>query len=147
MSRRHQHREARGRGAAVARSLPHRGPYVGAMFLAVLHWLSIVATVTLGYIVFRIGNPSANRWFLVAAVLVVVTWIAGFLRRRSIKCPLCKGTPLLDSAAVHHRDASRIPPLNFGTSALVRLVTTQRFRCMYCGSLFDLLKKPGQRLR
>lgn len=129
------------------RSLPHRGPYLGAMLLALLHWLAVVATATLGVIIFQTRNPAANPWFFAAAAGVIATWIAGFMRRRTIKCPLCKGTPLLDSRAVRHRKASRLLPFNYGTTAIISLVVTQRFRCMYCGSLFDLLKKPGQRIR
>ena len=67
--------------------------------------------------------------------------------RRSARCPLCKGTPYLNTGALTHRNATRLFPLNHGTSALLSSLITQRFRCMYCGTRFDLLKRRSSRLQ
>ena len=77
---------------------------------------------------------------IVAIVLCAVTWFVAFLRRRSVRCPLCKGTPLLDSRASRHVKARRLPPFNHGTTAVLGVIFTQRFRCMYCGTPYDMLK-------
>jgi DNA-directed RNA polymerase subunit RPC12/RpoP len=72
-------------------------------------------------------------------------WLTAYFKRRAAKCPLCKGTPLLNSGAVPHPRARRIRPLNQGVSAMLSIMATQRFRCMYCGSDYDLLKPRSRR--
>jgi hypothetical protein len=72
--------------------------------------------------------------------LAVASWILGYFKRRAAMCPLCNGTPLLVSGALPHVKAVRIPPFNHGVSAVLSLVFTQRFTCMYCGCRFDMLK-------
>jgi len=84
---------------------------------------------------------------LVAGAIVGagLSWVLCFLKRRSARCPLCKGTPFLDTGALTHRKASRLFPLNHGTSAVLSTLFTQRFRCMYCGTRYDLLKRHSSR--
>lgn len=126
-----------------ARSIPHKRAYVASMFCAFLHYLSIVATATLGYILFR-TRDEAVAWWLVGAMLgIAVTWILTYVARRNARCPLCKGTPLLDTQASKHRKAVRMAPMNYGMTAQLQLIMTQRFRCMYCGTPFDLHREPG----
>jgi len=126
-----------------ARSLPFKQAYVAAMIVTFLHYMAVVATLTLGFILIRTGAEGVAFWLLVALVTTALTWGIGFIFRRSAKCPLCKGTPLLDTRAAKHRKAVRIKPLNFGATALLHLTFSNRFRCMYCGTPFDLLRKPG----
>jgi hypothetical protein len=72
-------------------------------------------------------------------------WIIAFFKRRAAHCPLCKGTPLLNSGARPHAKARRFYPFNHGMTATLSIIATQRFCCMYCGSDFDLLKTPSHR--
>lgn len=125
------------------RSLPHSRPYLFAVFVTLLHYLSLVALVTL--IVLFVIRPRDSLVTPVIASLGAcgVTWFAGFLRRRSVRCPLCKGTPLLDSRAARHVKARRFPPFNYGTTAVLGIIFFQRFRCMYCGTPYDLLKEKS----
>lgn len=124
-----------------ARSLAHKRPFVVAMLLSCLQYLAMLAAATLAFILFQSRSGSVLYGFIAAVLTVMLSWLFAFLQRRGARCPLCKGTPLLDTAASKHRDARRIKPLNYGTSALVGMITSHRFRCMYCGTLFDLLKK------
>jgi hypothetical protein len=71
----------------------------------------------------------------------------GYPVRRAAKCPLCRGTPMVDTRASKHANATRIPPLSHGLSARLELMLVQRFRCMYCGTPYDLYKKPGENKR
>jgi hypothetical protein len=73
--------------------------------------------------------------------------VASLLKRRSILCPLCKGTPLVSSRAHVHSKAFRIFPLNHATTAMLTILFTQTFRCMYCGSRFDVLKPRPKKTR
>ena len=110
-----------------------------------LHALGLVASLTA--LVCMVIQPShlALRVFLASLGFTVITWGAAFFKRRAAHCPLCKGTPLMNSGALPHARAWRIRPFNHGLSAVLSILATQTFRCMYCGSDFDLLK-PSSRL-
>jgi hypothetical protein len=80
---------------------------------------------------------------VIAFVASLVSWLVSFLRRRSARCPLCKGSPLLDSGAVKHAKAYRLPPLGYAATAVLGILFLSRFRCMYCGTPYDLLKRSS----
>lgn len=110
------------------------------MFWTAVHYLCLVATVTCA-VLFVIHRDKQTSTPLIACMgLSVATWVWAFFKRRSARCPLCKGTPLLNSGALPHGRAVRLAPLNHGVSASLSLLFTQTFRCMYCGNLYDLLK-------
>lgn len=139
----HSHSDSHARarsGEPRARSLPFRRPFIIAEVLSSLHYLSILAWLTCLVMFLINGTPLASRLIIGSIILVIVTWILAFFQRRSIRCPLCKGTPLLNSGALPHGKAFRIPPLNHGVTATLSLIFTQEYRCMYCGNLYDLLK-------
>jgi len=90
-------------------------------------------------------TPLARNLLIGSAVFYLFSGLVSFLNRRKVICPLCKGTPLLSTRAHVHAKAFRIFPLDHGTTATLALIFTQTFRCMFCGSRFDLLKpKPGK---
>lgn len=126
-----------------ARSLPGRRPFQIAVLFTVLHYLALIATVTFGVILAM--NPSLETLYPVVAGMVasLLTWLLAYLKRRSVRCPLCKGTPLLNTRASTHSRAKRIFPFTYGTTAVLSIVFTHRFRCMYCGTPYDLLKTPS----
>ncbi len=127
------------------RSLPHRRPYHIAVFFTVLHYLCVVAFLSILGVFASRPSEAMLRPVLGMLVLCLATWFVAFLRRRKVRCPLCKGTPLLDSRAVAHPAARRWKPLNYGNTAVLGVLFTHRFRCMYCGTSFDLLKSAGSR--
>ena len=129
-----------------ARSLPHRGPFQIAVGFTVVHYLCLIATITL--LVLFARNPAPETAYPVGGGIIAsfVTWFIAFFRRRSARCPLCKGTPLLNTRASTHMKARRLPPFNYGTTAVLSIVFAHRFRCMYCGTPYDLLKTPSSRL-
>ncbi len=107
--------------------------------------MSLVATATALAGFFLRPSHLASR-FLVAGIIVsALSWLIAYFKRRGVLCPLCKGTPLVNSGARPHVRARRIGPLNHGMSAVFSIMATQKFRCMYCGSNYDLLK-PRTRL-
>lgn len=127
-----------------ARSLPHRGAFIRAMIVAGwFHYLSLLGALALGAFLLLEHRNELLPWFLGAIGLVVFTGILGYALRRSARCPLCHGTPLLDQRASRHEKALRLPPLNHGQTALLHLSLTRRFRCMFCGTPFHLGKKRG----
>ncbi len=131
-----------------ARSVHDKGPYKLAVFFMLVHYLSIVALITC-VVIFILHPKQASVPPLIGSIgATLFTWLVAFIKRRSVRCPLCKGSPLLDSGAVKHAKAYRLRPLNHGNTAILGILFLSRFRCMYCGTPYDLLKKPSsQRYR
>ncbi len=126
-----------------ARSLPSSRPFNVAVFFSALHYLGIITTLTAFILFFWEPSKLATHIIVGGISFSAVTWMIAFFKRRSACCPLCKGTPLINSGALAHSRATRIFPLNHGVSATLAIIATQKFRCMYCGSDFDLLKTPS----
>ena len=129
--------------ALRARSLPSSRPFSVAAFFSALHYFGLITTAT-AFVLF-LSEPSqlASKVIVGGLAFSGVTWMIAFFKRRCAYCPLCKGTPMINSGALAHSRASRIYPFNHGVSATLSIIATQTFRCMYCGSDFDLLKKPS----
>ena len=126
-----------------ARSLPSSQPYTVAVVFSSLHYFGLITTATAFVLFFMEPSQLATKVILGGLGFSGLTWLIAFFKRRSAHCPLCKGTPLINSGALAHSKATRFYPLNHGTSATLSIIATQTFRCMYCGSDFDLLKTPS----
>ena len=135
-----------GRQVIRARSLPSRRPFDIAVVFSMIHFFSIVITVTA--LVSYATQPSeqASKFIGGGVIFIVLSWFAAFFTRRKTFCPLCKGTPLVNSGALTQAKAFRVFPLNHGVTAIFSIIATQKFRCMYCGSDYDLLKPPSHLL-
>jgi hypothetical protein len=117
---------------------------VAAFFTALL-FLGLIATLTGLTLLIITPSPAGLKVVLAGVGTSIFLGIIAFFKRRAAHCPLCKGTPLLNSGARPHSKARRLYPLNHGMSATLSIIATQRFCCMYCGSDFDLLKTPSNR--
>lgn len=126
-----------------ARSVHDKRPYKTAVFFTLVHYLCIVALITC--VVIFVSNPGQDPLppLLGSLIAVVLSWLIAFFKRRSVRCPLCKGTPLLDTGAAKHSKAYRLRPFNHGNTAVMGILFLSRFRCMYCGTPYDMLKKPS----
>lgn len=125
---------------ARARSLPSARPFRVAVFFSSIHYLGLIAAGTALMCFFLQPSEAAMRIFVGGLIFSAISWLIAFFKRRSAFCPLCKGTPMVNSGAHVHVRARRLFPLNHGVTATLAILTTQKFRCMYCGSDFDLLK-------
>jgi hypothetical protein len=125
---------------ARARSLPSARPFRVAVFFSSVHYLGLIATATALACFFHQPSEEAMRIFVGGLIFSAISWLIAFFKRRSAYCPLCKGTPMVNSGAHVHVRARRLLPFNHGVTATLAILTTQKFRCMYCGSDFDLLK-------
>ena len=109
-----------------------------------MHYLGLV-TVISTFVWFMIEpNQLALKVMLGGIGFSCLTGLIAFFKRRSARCPLCLGTPLINTGALAHSRALRTYPFNHGVSATLSIIATRTFRCMYCGSDFDLLKKPSR---
>jgi len=129
-----------------ARSVPHRQVFVRAVVISAIHYLGILAAATTLVVFFIQPTPLATKVFILCIAFTGFTWLVSFFKRRQTHCPLCKGTPLINSGALAHQKATKIFPFNYGVSATLSIIATQKFRCMYCGTLFDMLKTPSHHL-
>ncbi|MEO7098075.1 MAG: hypothetical protein ABI162_01850 [Luteolibacter sp.] len=129
-----------------ARSLPSRKPFDVAVAFSMAHYLAIVTTVTAFVCYFISPSQKASKFIVAGIIFSAFTWLFAFFKRRATHCPLCKGTPLINSGALTHTKAVRLYPFNHGVTSTLSIIATQRFRCMYCGSDFDLLKPPSHLL-
>lgn len=128
-----------------ARSLPSAKPFRVAVFFTSIHYLGLITSVTALVCFFLEPSQAASRILVGGIAFSALTWLIAFFKRRATFCPLCKGTPLLQTGARTHVRARRVFPLNHGTTATLSIICCQKFRCMYCGSDYDLLK-PRTRL-
>jgi len=130
-------------GVPKFRSVPpvYRKSFVIAVCAACLHYLCIIGAITTGGILFYARNEETCYIMLAFLAASIITGIISFLTRRCARCPLCKGTPLIHTGAIAHQVAFRVPPFNHATTATLNILCSQRFRCMYCGSRFDLHKR------
>lgn len=115
-------------------------PFNVAVFFALIHYLCLIAFLTCVVIVILNPKPESIPPMIAAAIASALTWLVSFFRRRSARCPLCKGTPLLGGGAVKHAKAYRLRPLNHATTSVLGILFLHRFRCMYCGTPYDVLK-------
>ena len=131
--------------AKRARSVPYKTPYVVAIVATACFYLVLIGLAAALFSFF--ANPDRLAGLLLAIMIVstVITWLASYLSRRQAFCPLCKGTPFLDSSAHCHEKAFRFFPLNYGSSNSIRSIACQHFRCQFCGTPFDLLKESTTR--
>jgi len=131
--------------SARYRSLPSAYHYRFAIFLCAIHYLCVMAMITTAVLLVLRPDQRASELLIATAACTIVSWFVALLKRRSTLCPLCKGTPLLESGAHYHHSARRLPPFSHATSTILSLLFLQRFRCMYCGSDYDLLKPPARK--
>ncbi|MFT3991070.1 MAG: hypothetical protein QM680_06635 [Luteolibacter sp.] len=126
---------------ARCRSMPHPRPFYKAVFFSSLQYLGTIAFLTSVVMCALQPSPFAVKLILGSLVFTALCWLFGFFKRRSAHCPLCKGTPLINTGAHTHVKSFRIPPFSHGTTATLSIIFTHRFRCMYCGSRYDMLKR------
>jgi hypothetical protein len=133
------------------RSMRSSGAFYVATFWTIAHMLSVVST-TIAVLLFLSHHKEPRSSFylnyiVVGVLLATITLLISFFKRRNACCPLCRGTPLLNSRAVKHKKSFCLKPFNSGHTAILSIFFTQKFSCMYCGAKYDLLKKSEKRSR
>ncbi len=126
-----------------ARSVPHRRVFVKAVVISMCLYLGLIAAITTLVMFFLHPTPLATKLFVICLGFTSTCWFLSFFSKRQTYCPLCKGTPLVNTGALAHPRAVRLFPFTHGTTAILSIIATQKFRCMYCGTPFDILKTPS----
>lgn len=129
----------------AARSLPSNKPFYGVIAFVFLQWIGLASTITAAVLSFFQPEPRVLAIMVGGLIFSGLMWMIGILKRRKVYCPLCRGTPLIDTQARVHTRASRIWPISHGMTAILSILATHQFRCMYCGTDYDMLKGPSKR--
>lgn len=127
-----------------ARSVPAARPFRVATFYWSLCCLCLMVSATSLAMIFLRPHQLAPWVMAGGLVMSGATFLISVLHRRAAKCPLCKGTPLIGSGAMPHHRARRIRPFNHGASAMLSIMVTQKFHCMYCSAHYDLRKSRSR---
>ena len=113
------------------------------MFAALLLVLAFFAFVGFGICGVKLLLTEDKLWGICAlgcmAVFVVSRLVAAWYTHR-LTCPLCHGTVLHEKRCRMHKDAKKWPLIGYRATAVLSLLCTGLFSCMYCGTLFRLRK-------
>jgi len=88
--------------------------------------------------ILQIGRRESGWLALGGLGVFIVARTAAFVLARTLTCPLCHGTVMQEGRCLKHADAFRIRPLSHRASAVLMLLCTGAFRCMYCGTAYRL---------
>ena len=118
-----------------------QGRLIAIALLALTSYAALPATL---YFTFRLLTGPAMGWepwtiFSLSALLLSL--ILGTLLSAMTKCSLCQGRPLLGTDCRKHQLANKIPGLTYRASAILHLIFTGKFRCMFCSTPFRLGRK------
>jgi hypothetical protein len=124
-----------------ARSLNNGGYFFLASTITVFFYVAVM--VSLYYFIHVFMCHSMQNVMIASTfpIISIASFCCSLLSRRNAKCPLCRGTPLLNSRASSHKKAYSFGPFNEGHTAVLSIICTRKMRCMYCGTKYDLLKK------
>ena len=123
-----------------ARQYPRPGRIWMVSLVLALSWIGLMTFVVSGCLL--LGQGAAHYgWLALSGLgLFVGMRVVGFLFAQRLHCTLCHGTVLQEKRCHKHAEAQRIPPLSYRSSAVLSVLFTGTFRCMYCGTPYRLRK-------
>lgn len=130
-------------------SLHHKKPFIVALIATLCFWVVSVACLTCFISIILLGKSKGTpmtKLLIALLILSIILWFFAYLQRRRARCPLCKASPFLGTLSHTHPKAERVLFLGPQTTAILKALFTLRWRCMHCGTPFDLLKKTDRRL-
>lgn len=118
----------------------------GAVSIVVL-WLSTITAVA-ALVMQSLGHGHPWPFLsIVSLTALIFSLIFALCFSLTKKCPLCHCPPLHSRFCRKHRLADRWPPFTYRATAVLRILTSLSFRCMYCGTPFRLFKKSTRERR
>ena len=85
-------------------------------------------------------DPTWGLVFLSALAGYILFSVWRFYHGKRTVCSLCRGPVFHVQRSAKNRDATKWPGLGYRTSAVLSMLFTGRYRCMYCGTPFRLKK-------
>ncbi len=119
----------------------HRPGRLVVVALLLLVAMGGFATFGFGVVeMMHLGEPTWGWVALGGMAVFALARLGVFLLSRSLTCPLCHGPVMQERRCRKHADAFRLWPLSYRASAVLALLCTAAFRCMYCGTGFRMRK-------
>ncbi len=123
-----------------ARHHPRAGRILQVALLHLLSWAAAVTFVGAGWQLWQTDDKTYGWWALGGLVLFAVARCVAFCLARHLNCTLCHGTVMQEKNCRKHARAVRLPLLSHRNTAVLSVVATGSFCCMYCGTPFRLKK-------
>jgi len=124
-----------------AHKVLHKWPY----YRAALIWVSALGLLFLAAIVFSFGILQKDVVAIFAGIVIFIIWVfmklLFFFASKATTCPLCRANHFANSKSNKHKNAYKIFPLSYSSTAVVTASLNRCIRCMHCGVSFDLTKK------
>lgn len=106
--------------------------------LALTTWVSFPATLFfLGKLLIEPAKDTKTH-LVISIVALLLSYLLGLALSASAKCSLCHSTPFLQRRHRKHQLANALPMLTYRASAILHVLLTGRFRCMYCSTPYRL---------
>lgn len=106
--------------------------------LALISYAALPVTLYCTFWLFMEPRSGWEPWAGGAMAALIVSLIVGTVLSAMTKCALCHGRPLMGKNCRKHQLANKLPFLTYRASAILHLIFTGRFRCMFCSTPFRL---------
>jgi hypothetical protein len=130
-----------------ARGYHRPGRLLIVALLLALSYLSLFA-VAGGLAGMVMTGAKSWGWLGLAGLgIFVLARFSVFMLSSALNCPLCHGPVMHERRCRKHEHAFRLWPLSYRASAVVSLIFTAGFRCMYCGTAWRLRRTSRDTLQ
>ena len=130
---------------------PHRGhnahkvmrkwPY----YRAALIWFMAIGLLFLAIVTFIFGAWKIDKTAIFMGIAMFGAWVflklMFFFASKATTCPLCRANHFANSKSSKHKNAFKVFPLSYASTAVFTAMFNRCIRCMHCGVTFDLNKK------
>lgn len=124
--------------ARRARHFPRSGRLLLVALLLMLSGVGLLAFLA-GVVGLGLTQLPLWGWLALGGIgLFAFTRSLVFILADALTCPLCHGTVMKLRNCRKHDQAFRLWPLSHRASAVLSLLLTFGFRCMYCGTPYRL---------
>jgi uncharacterized membrane protein YciS (DUF1049 family) len=102
--------------------------------------ITILLFLVFGVMMLLSGDRQMGIWSLICMGGFVLLQLIATWHSRKLTCGLCHGTILHEKRCLKHERAEKWPLIGYRATAMLRIIFTLGFTCMYCGSIFRLRK-------
>ena len=122
------------------RHFPRPGRAVFTALLLVLAFVAFVGFLVCGLKLWLTEGKEWGEYALACMAVFVIARLCAAWNTHRLTCPLCHGTVLHEKRCRKHKEARKLPLIGYRATAVLSLLCTGLFSCMYCGTLFRLKK-------
>ena len=108
------------------------------VLLTLTTYLALPATIYFTALLILDPQGGWQPWAIGSLITFASTLVLGAVLSASTKCSLCHGSPLMGKQCRKHVLANKLPFLTYRASAMLHILFTGKFRCMFCSTPFRL---------